>query len=95
MKNLEVVKNNFLAQENIYSKYATKSKDAIRFEKILDDDIRTPFFRDIDRIIHALSYTRYLDKTQVYSSCLRNLITISKVITDCFAASSSHNPAIQ
>ena len=67
MKNLEVVKNNFLAQENIYSKYATKSKDAIRFEKILDDDIRTPFFRDIDRIIHALSYTRYLDKTQVYS----------------------------
>ena len=67
MKNLVVVKNNFLAQENIYSKYATKSKDAIRFEKILDDDIRTPFFRDIDRIIHALSYTRYLDKTQVYS----------------------------
>ena len=67
MKNLEVVKNNFLAQENIYSKYATKSKDAIRFEKILDDDIRTPFFRDIDRIIHALSYIRYLDKTQVYS----------------------------
>lgn len=67
MKNLEVVKNNFLAQENIYSKYATKSKDAIRFEKILDNDIRTPFFRDIDRIIHALSYTRYLDKTQVYS----------------------------
>lgn len=67
MKNLEVIKKNFLKQEEIYTKYATKSKDAIRFEEILDNDIRTPFFRDIDRIIHALSYTRYLDKTQVYS----------------------------
>lgn len=67
MKNIELIKENFLKQESIYSKYATKSKDAIRFEEIKDDDIRTPFFRDIDRIIHALSYTRYLDKTQVYS----------------------------
>ncbi len=67
MKNIELIKENFLNQENIYSKHATKSKEAIRFEEIKDDDIRTPFFRDIDRIIHALSYTRYLDKTQVYS----------------------------
>ena len=29
--------------------------------------MRPAFFRDIDRIIHALSYTRYIDKTQVYS----------------------------
>lgn len=30
-------------------------------------DIRLDFARDIDRIIHSLAYTRYLDKTQVYS----------------------------
>ena len=67
MKNLESIKNNFLAQEKTYSKYATKSNEAIRFESIDDNDIRTPFFRDVDRIIHAYSYTRYADKTQVYS----------------------------
>ena len=59
MKNLESIKNNFLAQEKTYSKYATKSNEAIRFESIDDNDIRTPFFRDVDRIIHAYSYTRY------------------------------------
>lgn len=63
---LEKIKNNFLKIEDTYSSYATKSGAAIRFEKI-DDDIRAPFFRDVDRIIHALSYTRYADKTQVYS----------------------------
>ncbi len=30
-------------------------------------DIRTNYFRDIDRIIHSLSYTRYIDKTQVFT----------------------------
>ena len=63
---LEKIKSNFLKIEDTYSPYATKSSAAIRFEKI-DDDIRAPFFRDVDRIIHALSYTRYADKTQVYS----------------------------
>ncbi len=66
MNNFDKIKNNFLAQEKTYSKYATKSSDAIRLKEI-KDDIRTPFFRDVDRIIHALSYTRYADKTQVYS----------------------------
>ena len=46
--------------------YATKDTDAIRITPE-DCDIRTPFFRDIDRIIYALSYTRYMDKTQVFS----------------------------
>lgn len=30
-------------------------------------DIRPNYFRDIDRIIYSLSYTRYIDKTQVFS----------------------------
>lgn len=66
MKTFDVVKKNFLAIESTFSTYATYSKDAIRFQTMVDD-IRTPFFRDIDRIIHALSYTRYADKTQVYA----------------------------
>ncbi len=49
------------------SEYACKDQDAIRFFKE-KQDIRTPFFRDIDRIIYSLSYTRYLDKTQVFSN---------------------------
>lgn len=53
-------------KEMYLSDYATKSKDAIRI-KPESDDIRTPFFRDIDRIIYSLSYCRYSDKTQVFS----------------------------
>lgn len=79
MKNLEAIKNNFLAQEQTYSKYATKSSEALRFTEINDNDIRTPFFRDVDRIIHAYSYTRYADKTQVYS--YKNNDHISKRMT--------------
>lgn len=66
MKQLAIIKNNFLKIEDTYSPNATKSSEAVRFHPI-DDDIRAPFFRDVDRIIHALSYTRYADKTQVYS----------------------------
>lgn len=66
MKQLAIIKNNFLKIEDTYSPNATKSSEVVRFHPI-DDDIRAPFFRDVDRIIHALSYTRYADKTQVYS----------------------------
>ena len=33
-----------------------------------EEDIRPPFFHDTDRIIHSLAYTRYIDKTQVFSN---------------------------
>ncbi|MHA1489123.1 MAG: deoxyguanosinetriphosphate triphosphohydrolase family protein [Promethearchaeota archaeon] len=29
-------------------------------------DIRPPFFRDVDRIVHSKAYSRYIDKTQVF-----------------------------
>lgn len=60
------VKSRMLIHEKYLSKYATKSKDAVRFEK-LKEDIRPPFFHDIDRIIYSLAYNRYIDKTQVFS----------------------------
>ena len=66
MEVFEKAKQNFLNDEIHISKYACRSVDAIRLKED-DEDIRPPFFRDIDRIIHSLSYTRYLDKTQVFT----------------------------
>ena len=66
MDNFECAKENFLRKEKDLSPYATKSSDAVRFNEE-KEDIRPPFFHDIDRIIHSLSYTRYLNKTQVYT----------------------------
>ena len=65
---LDEVKANFLKKEANLSMYATKSSSGIRLMKEnLDDDIRPNFYHDIDRIIHSLSYTRYMNKTQVFS----------------------------
>lgn len=67
-KNEKLAKENFLKKEIFLSEYATKSSEAVRLkEEDETNDIRTPFFRDIDRIIHSLSYTRYMDKTQVFT----------------------------
>jgi dGTPase len=54
-----------LIEQKILSSLATKSQDAIRKfpEKI---GIRPNFFRDTDRILHSRSFTRYIDKTQVF-----------------------------
>lgn len=56
---------NFLNKEKYLSEYATRSEEAVRLKEE-QEDIRPPFFHDIDRIIHSLSYTRYTDKTQVF-----------------------------
>ena len=59
-------KESMLRYEKCYSEYATLDKDAIRFNNKIENDIRPEYFHDIDRIIHSLSYTRYIDKTQVF-----------------------------
>lgn len=65
---LESIQKNFILKEEGLSPYATKSTEGIRIQKEdLDQDIRPNFYHDIDRIIHSLSYTRYIDKTQVFS----------------------------
>lgn len=61
------IKDIMLQHEKNYSNNACFDKDAIRLFGNLSDDIRPNFFRDIDRIIYSLSYTRYIDKTQVFS----------------------------
>jgi len=40
--------------------------ESIRFYKETSVDIRPPFFRDVDRIVHSKAYARYIDKSQVF-----------------------------
>lgn len=60
-------KDNMIKFKDGLSIYACPDSKAIRLHNE-DADFRTPFFRDVDRIIYSLSYTRYLDKTQVFSN---------------------------
>lgn len=64
MKNKELVGKRM--RSKILSNYACKDDEAITIYPE-EEDIRTRFFRDIDRVIYSLSYTRYIDKTQVFT----------------------------
>lgn len=49
------------------SKRATKDSDFMRRKKgVPESHIRSAFYRDSDRILHSMAYTRYVDKTQVF-----------------------------
>lgn len=63
----EQIINNMRVQNEYLSEYATKDWDAKRFNEE-DKDFRPSFLRDSDRIIYSLAYSRYLDKTQVFSN---------------------------
>lgn len=71
---LENVMKNMIENETVLSKKACKASEAIKID-IDKSDIRPAYFKDIDRIIHSLSYTRYIDKTQVYSFVNNDHIT--------------------
>ena len=68
----EIAKN--MNRDFELSENACKNSEFLRFEGN-EEDIRPPFFRDVDRIIYSLSYTRYIDKTQVYSEIENDHIT--------------------
>jgi len=71
--NLEnIIKKQMLRHEEILSKYAARSSDSIKFREETPC-IRTTFERDIDKIVHSKSYTRYMGKTQVYSMDVDNI----------------------
>ena len=53
-------------RESLLSPLASKSLKALRRYNRREKDIRTPYSRDADRIIHTRAYTRYIDKTQVF-----------------------------
>ena len=71
--NKEEIKNNMNKDKNL-SSYACKNNEALRFKPEVED-IRPPFFHDADRIIYSLAYTRYINKTQVYSNVKNDNIT--------------------
>lgn len=62
-------------EEQSFSSLACRSKDAIRLRKEKEDPVRPPFFHDTDRILHSPVYTRYIDKTQVFSLMRNDHIT--------------------
>ncbi len=66
MSNLDIIKENLLKKEDSLSSYATKSSNAVRIFPE-QEDFRPPFFHDTDKIIHSSAFTRYIDKTQVFS----------------------------
>lgn len=72
-KTLELIKNN-MDHDDYLGPLATKNKDAYR-KTLEKEDIRPPYFHDIDRIIYSLAYTRYINKTQVFSNTLNDNIT--------------------
>lgn len=62
--NKEVIKNNMKIEG--LSKYACPYEKGIRVKEE-ESDFRPTFYRDIDRILYSLAYTRFLDKTQVFT----------------------------
>ena len=69
-----------MKKEESLSEYACKTTQAIRLiseEKNRKNEfnVRPEFFRDADRILHSMAYTRYMDKTQVFAMFNNDLIT--------------------
>lgn len=62
-------------RESLLSPRASISADAVRRHNRKPEDIRSPYSRDTDRIIHTRAYTRYIDKTQVFSLVENDHIT--------------------
>lgn len=74
----EQIKIDMIKQEETLSQYACKSKDSILLKEDInpkDNELRLVFSKDADRIIHSMSYARYIDKTQVYSFIQNDHIT--------------------
>lgn len=66
---LDKIKNDLIQREkNRLSPFAIISTDAVRrsYEERLEKGYRQSFSVDVDRILHSRSYTRYIDKTQVF-----------------------------
>jgi dGTPase len=64
-------------EDKRFSPYATRSTEAFREkeEERINAGHRQWFSLDADRILHSLSYTRYIDKTQVFSLIPNDHIT--------------------
>ncbi len=75
--NFQEIKEEILTRDEMLAENACKNNSAIFLQENIEkeNEIRPVFFRDADRIIHSLTYTRYIDKTQVYSFVRNDHIT--------------------
>ncbi|MCF8068435.1 MAG: HD domain-containing protein [Desulfobacterales bacterium] len=64
-------------EENIFNPLAAFSHDAQRRlnDDRLESDYRQAYAIDTDRVMHSMAYTRYIDKTQVFSLIEHDHIT--------------------
>ena len=71
------IRKEILDRDESLSKNACKNKDAIFLKENIEkeNEIRPVFFRDADRIMHSFTYTRYIDKTQVFPFTRNDHIT--------------------
>ena len=53
---------------NPLAAFSDKSKGRPRFEEDCEEDVRTCYQRDIDRIVHSKAFRRLMHKTQVFLS---------------------------
>lgn len=60
------------------SVYARKDEDYNRFNTE-NSDMRTAFFRDIDRVLYSNAYLKYKDKTQVFTFEEKNDLLTSRI----------------
>jgi len=68
-KKIEFFKRRLSRDSEIGEKGTRDSYATRYFEETKDkeyEDIRPPFFRDTDRIVHSKAYARYIDKSQVF-----------------------------
>jgi dGTPase len=62
-------------EESLFSEFASLNKEALRRKQEKRPDIRSEYSRDADRIINTHAYSRYIDKTQVFSLVNNDHIT--------------------
>lgn len=67
------IKDN-MNHDNFLGNLACLNKDAIRLHDE-PEDIRPPYFHDTDRIIYSLAYSRYINKTQVFTNTENDNVT--------------------
>ncbi len=67
MSIIDKVREIYIKREESLAPYACKSSDAIRKAAETKPEFRIVFSKDVDKILHSFAYTRYLDKTQVFS----------------------------
>ena len=60
---------------DVRENFGILDSEAIRYYEQESEEIRPPFFRDVDRIVHSKAYARYIDKSQVFFDVINANIT--------------------